>query len=285
MLNIGPYRVYTHIVDYFKLDGGSMFGSVPKVLWERYLPADSLNRIPLCSRVMIIESPGRKILIDTGCGLKWDEKRRAQYDIKSALNNYSEDSILSKRISGVTDVVLTHLHFDHAGGVSYFNGSVLKLSFPDAKHYVSKENFDQAMNPGQRERGSYFPEHLSILQESDLVLTKDEFEILPGIRFYTLYGHTRGMQIVIIEEGGMAKVAFLADLVPTHHHLQLPFIMGYDMCAEKTLAERLRFYPRFLQDETVLIFEHDRDCAAGILGLSKDKYMLEKQIVLDCELA
>lgn len=256
-----------------------MFGAVPKVLWEKALPADEKNRIPLCSRVLIIEGEGRKVLVDTGCGDKWDDKRRENYAIKSLFPGQ-----LSSHLTGITDVVLTHLHFDHAGGVSCMLDSKLTLSFPEAKHYVSRENFERASNPGPREKGSYLSENVSILSESDLTLMEDQYEVLPGIRMHTLYGHTKGMQILAIEENAIMKLAFLADLVPTHHHLPLAFVMGYDMCAETTIEERKRFYQRFEKEQTILVFEHDRDCAAGMLESVNGKYSLSSRISLDREL-
>lgn len=279
MLTIGPYKIYTLILDYFKLDGGAMFGSIPKALWQRNMPSDEFNRIPLCTRSLVIEGKGRKILVDVGCGSKWSDKERGIFEISSKY-----EGSLSNIIEGVTDLVLSHLHFDHAGGVSNnLNGS-LELSFPKARHYVSKENYERALNPGPREKGSYLVDNVSILSQADLVLTEDEYEILPGISLHSLYGHTRGMQMLVIKEQDAYKLAFPSDLVPTHHHISLPYIMGFDLNAEQSIKERLKYYSKFISDETILIFEHDRECSAGKIKMDNGRYSLLTSISTDQEL-
>jgi glyoxylase-like metal-dependent hydrolase (beta-lactamase superfamily II) len=276
MLKTNEYTVYTLVLDNFKLDGGSMFGVVPKVLWEKQIPSDEKNRIPLCGRALVLESADRKILVDLGCGTKWDEKGAGNFDIRKQYPGR-----LQEVLSGVTDVVLSHLHFDHCGGVSFYEGETLKLTFPDARHYVSEENYRTACNPGAREKGSYLENNVSILAQADLKLLKEGDTIADQISVSLVHGHTQGMMMVSLEEDKVPRLVFVSDLIPTQYHVPLPYIMGYDMHAALTLEERSKWYDLWCKNETILVFPHDRDCAACILGYKNGRYYPKEMIALD----
>ncbi len=279
MLIINDYKIYTLVLDNFKLDGGSMFGTVPKVLWNKLIPSDENNRIPLCGRVLILESKDRKFVIDLGCGNKWDEKGRKNFAIE---NLYTQK--LDELIPGVTDVVLSHLHFDHCGSVSYKEDEVLKLSFPKARHYVSEINYTLSKAPGAREKGSYLKDNVSILDQAELSLLKEGDSISDNLSISLVHGHTQGMMLISLYENAVPRLVFVSDLIPTQHHIPLPYIMGYDMCAAKTLDERLKWYELWHKHQTILVFPHDRDCAAGVLGFKDNRYCLADSHALDISL-
>lgn len=281
MRTINSFKVYTHILDYFALDGGSMFGTVPKMLWQKMIPSDDSNRIPLCGRVLFIETEDRKFIVDLGVGSNWDDKGRKIFSIE---NRYAGD--ISSFFSGVTGVILTHLHFDHCGWLSYAepNTEQKKLSFPNATHYVSKLNYELAKSPNEREKGSYLSKNVELLKDAKCMFLEDGDSITKDISVTLLNGHTKGMMIVSINEASVPKLVFVSDLIPTSHHIPLQYIMGYDMCASTTLDERLKWYDLWCKHETILVFPHDRDCSSGILGFKDGRYYLKEKINLELEL-
>jgi glyoxylase-like metal-dependent hydrolase (beta-lactamase superfamily II) len=245
-MQVGRYRISVHNHGFFRLDGGAMFGSVPKTLWAREAPPDEENRILLATRSLIVEDGSRKILVDVGCGDKWSEKNRAIFCISDAPY---------EPVKGVTDVLLTHLHFDHGGGVSRYIDGQLRACYPDARHYVSAANLDNAKKPNVRERASYLAENVEILEKVDLALTEDGQEVFPGISVHQAHGHTRGLQWVKVTDED--TVVYPADMIPTSKHLPLPFVMGYDMCAERALAEKGAFLNQAVAGNWLIVFEHD----------------------------
>lgn len=258
-MNVGRYRVHVHNHGFFRLDGGAMFGSVPKALWSREAPPDEANRIHLATRSLVIEWEDRKMLVDVGCGDKWNEKSRSIFCI---------DEGPYVPVDGVTDVLLTHLHFDHAGGVSRFaNASnAVEPCYPQARHYVSGANLLNAKSPNVRERGSYLIENTSVLDQVDLEQTGPEDEIWPGLFVHQSDGHTHGLQWVELSDGGVT-IAFPADLIPTSKHLPIPYVMGYDICAERCMLEKEQFLKQAIEGSWIVVFEHDPTIAAGRLGL------------------
>jgi len=256
MRSIGQYKISTLVLEHFALDGGAMFGSVPKTLWSRAITPDDKNRIPLCTRVMVIDGPAGRILIDCGNGDKWGDKEINIYDIAAL----SVDPV-REQIKDVSALILTHLHFDHAGGVTYRDPE-LKLSYPNATHYLQRDNFERATHPGIRERGSYLPENVQPLQGAKLVLLDGEREIFPGIFLKRSEGHTAGLQWVLIRDS-LETVAYPTDLIPTAHHVPIPWLMGYDLRAETTIQEKSDFLRQASDENWLIIFEHDRDTTCG----------------------
>jgi len=236
-----------------------MFGSVPKTLWAKVAPPDEANRILLATRSLIIEDGSRKMLVDVGCGDKWTEKTRSIYCI--------EDKPYAP-VPGVTDVLLTHLHFDHGGGVSRFDGESVVPNYPGARHYVSARNYENAQKPNARERGSYFLENVSVLAQTDLVLTESGQEIWPGISVHQVDGHTHGLQWVKVSDGG-TTIVFPADMIPTSAHLPIPYVMGYDICAERAMAEKEELLRQVVAESWIVVFEHDPEIAAGRVALDE----------------
>lgn len=255
-MRIGRYSVETVVFGEFRLDGGSMFGSVPKNIWNKSIPADSENCIPLTCRSLILRDDSRVILIDVGIGDKWSDKLKQIYGITLTPRdqlNFAPES--------VTDVILTHLHFDHAGGISHRkDDGQLALTYPNATVHLQRANWERANNPTPKDRASYLTDNIAPLNQADLKLYDGTQEILPEITVHRVDGHTPGQQW--IEVGSKAeRMFFPTDLVPTSHHVPIPFHMGYDMCAETILQEKLAFMEHAVAPGVTVCFQHDRDVA------------------------
>lgn len=273
MLRIGRFEVFTHVFGSFRLDGGAMFGSVPKNLWAKRIQPDSENCIPMVTRCLVIKDGARLILVDCGNGDKWSDKLKQIFAFKS----FEEPKSFQK--GEVTDLILTHLHFDHAGGVSYFDsGNSLKLTYPQAAHYLQRANWENALNPSLKERASYLSENVAILKESRLHLLDGDGEIFPGIRVHRVDGHTRGQQWVEVTDSGQA-LFFPTDMIPTSHHLPLAYHMGYDIHAERVMHEKLELLTQALAQNAVFVFEHDHEVAAARVKLDdRGNYVVAEQV-------
>jgi glyoxylase-like metal-dependent hydrolase (beta-lactamase superfamily II) len=251
-----------------RLDGGAMFGVVPKVLWERRIPADERNRITLALRCLLVEHDDGLVLIDTGVGNKEDAKFMDIYGVQNQGNTgptQLEDALaeLGHRPEDVRWVINTHLHFDHAGGDRWRDPTgQLRLAFPKARYVVQKGELDFAQHTNERTAGSYFAHNFA---DVPFTLIDGDAEILPGIRGLPTPGHVPYHQSILIESGG-EKACFIADLVPTSAHLPLPWIMGYDVQPLVTLETRRRLYQRAELEEWLLVFEHDPKVISGRLG-------------------
>lgn len=258
-MKIGNYHLSTIETGTFALDGGAMFGVVPKTLWEKAIQPDDKNRIPMASRALLLVGNGRKILIDDGNGAKFTEKLKTIYKIDSSKNDL-ESSLKKHGIAppDITDVILTHLHFDHAGGSTFRDADgTVKPTFPHARYYVQREHWEAANNPTERDRASFFPEDFLPLQEHGLLhFTEGEGEILPGISCRICNGHTSALQAPLISDG-TTTILYVADLMPTIAHVQLPWIMGYDLRPLVTLEEKRRILNEAVEGNWMLFFEHD----------------------------
>ncbi len=227
-------------------------------MWERLIAPDALHRIPLALRLLLLEhaTDGRTVLVDGGVGDKEDDAFRDRFAVDgptlpAALREIGVDP------GTVTDVVMTHLHFDHAGGLTHRDASgTLVPTLPHARHFLQVSNRDNCLAPNPRERASYLRENLDPLTDIALELVDGDAEIFPGVRVERSDGHTVGMQTVRVEGGGRV-VRYLADLAPTHHHMRLPFTMGYDMCTQTVMDEKARLIAAAREEEAILIFEHD----------------------------
>lgn len=257
-MKIGSYTLHTIETGTFALDGGAMFGVVPRTLWERRIAPDERNRIPLHMRCLLLEGDGRVVLIDDGMGHKYDARFADLYAVDHESSNL-EGSLRRVGVGpeDVTDVILTHLHFDHCGGSTYRDGGDLRLTFPNARHHVQRAHWDWAMHPNVRERASFLDENLAPLErEGVLVLHDGPGEILPGVDVRLVNGHTEAQQIVLVRGGG-ETIAFAADLLPTVHHLSPAWVMGYDVRPLVTIDEKAVFLDDALAGGWHLFFEHD----------------------------
>ncbi len=267
----------------FKLDGGAMFGIIPKPLWSRAIPADEQNRILLSLRVMLIQTAHKNILVDTGIGDYHGSKFDDRFGIQGEKNPLIE--LLSKKCKlaphDITDLIVTHLHFDHVGGLGQTTSEHVEV-FPKATLHVHKNHYEYALNPTQRDTGSFHSQYFKPLIERAHAegrlhwLTGEEGEVLRDgadvIRFRCSHGHTPYLVHPYDE-----KFIYMADLVPTSHHVPVPWVMGYDIAPGRTTVDKTDFY-KFIQAKGLtMIFEHDVTAWGGKLGLSpKGEFQLER---------
>ncbi len=262
-LTLGDWTVDTVEAGYMWLDGGSMFGSVPKPIWSRTNPPDERNRIRLAMRCMLVRGHGRTILVDVGVGDKFPPKLLDIYRVEAEPSLDQSLAALGVARGDVTDVVLTHLHFDHAGGSTVQTPSGLKPSFPAARWYVQRRNWDNAHAPNPRERASYMGENYDALHEAGvLTLWEGACEPWPGFEAIPVHGHTRGQQVLRVAGGGSA-VYFVTDVIPTAAHVRIPFVMGYDIAAIETMEEKRAILTRACSEKAWVVLEHDPDTAAA----------------------
>jgi glyoxylase-like metal-dependent hydrolase (beta-lactamase superfamily II) len=273
-MRIGKLSISVANFGLFRLDGGAMFGSVPKNLWSRSIPADEENCIRLACRSLVVTSHDRKFLIDVGMGEKWSDKQRAIYAIRNTPRlNWGFDP------ESITDVILTHLHFDHAGGITYFTESgEIKLSYPNARVHLQCANWDHARHPSLKDRASYLTENVAPLEQANLVLCDGDVEIYPGIIVHRVDGHTPGQQWIEITDG-TTKIFFATDLIPTRHHVPLPYHMGYDVCAETILREKQIFLERAVKENAIVCFQHDADIEAAHVHVNDKGHFAVKDVV------
>ncbi len=241
-----------------KLDGGAMFGVVPKVIWNKLYPANENNLANWAMRCLLVETADRKILIDTGMGNKQSEKFFKHYYPNG--DDTLEKSIESAGFScqEITDVLLTHLHFDHVGGaVKYNSKGQAVTTFPNATYHVSQTHWDLATNPNAREKASFLGENiLPIRSSGQLNLISDETELFPNIQLKIYNGHTVGQIIPYVNYKGKDLI-FGADLFPSTAHIPMPYIMGYDTQPLITLEDKERFFEDAIKNDSVIFFEHD----------------------------
>ncbi|HXH08003.1 MAG TPA: MBL fold metallo-hydrolase [Vicinamibacterales bacterium] len=266
---------------FFRLDGGAMFGIIPKPLWERRIPADARNRIRLGLRPLLVRGE-RTVLVDAGTGDKLGRDAR-QADIYGLERDRHLDDAL--RAAGTSaeeiDLVLaSHLHFDHAGGFTEAGpDGRARPRFPRARYLVRRGEWDDATHPHERNRGSYLPDDFVPLAEAGVLdLFDDDREIVRGVRVVRTGGHTRAHQIVVIEDGGRTAV-FAADLLPTTAHVGLPWIMAYDLYPVETLEFKRRFLQEAIAREYLIFFEHDPAVIAGIVRERDGRPVVEPVLV------
>lgn len=256
-MKIGKYEIHTIESGYFYLDGGAMFGIIPKPLWQKTNPADELNRIKLSTRNILLLSDKKKILVDTGMGNKWNQKNAEIYRIEQ--NEYTLKSSLLKlniKSEEITDVILTHLHFDHTGGSTEISDGSLIPVFSNARYHVSEKNFNWAIKPSERDRGSYLADNFLPLRKSGVLSFTTEKYFDDEIELIEVNGHTFGMQLIKISDTSFT-ILYCADLFPTLSHIRLPYIMGYDLQPLITLHEKKMILERSVEENWILCFEHD----------------------------
>ena len=252
-------NLYTIDTGFFKLDGGAMFGVVPKSIWNKTNPDDENNLCTWALRCLLVEDGNRLILIDTGIGNKQDERFFSHYYLHG---NASLDSSLAKHgfnKDDITDVFLTHLHFDHVGGAIARNGDQLVPAFKNATYWSNPKHWDWATNPNEREKASFLKENILPIQESGqlkFVETGEQVNFTKDFDIRFVSGHTESMMLPLISYKGR-KLLYMADLLPSVGHLPIPYVMAYDMFPLTTLNEKKIFLKEALENEYILYFEHD----------------------------
>lgn len=251
-------QLFTVNAENWRMDGGAGFGLVPKTIWSKVYPADELNYIPMKSRCLLIKTDSKLILIDTGMGRKRGEK---YYSFKFF---FGEDTLeenlklLGFNFNQITDVILTHLHDDHVGGCTKFdeNGNI-ELVFPNAKHWVSKSQWDWAMNPNKREAGTYFKDNFApLLDAGKIEFIEKEGYYFDKIYFKIVDGHTRG-QIIPILNFGSKSLVYVADFIPSTAHFPIPYIAAVDIVPLLSLEEKELFLNEAVKNNYYFYFEHD----------------------------
>ena len=278
-MKIGQYKLYSIETSEFGLDGGAMFGIIPKVMWEKKTSVDSLNRIKMVTRSLLLVSDSHKILIDTGNGSKWTKKYLELYNID--LSRYNINSSLKKygfTTDDITDVICTHLHFDHAGGNTIYHENNLVPTFSNATYWISEKNWNLANHPSQKDQGSFMECDWEVLAQNNMImLVKDKF--LPGLEIYFTEGHTDGLMHPVISDGN--KTLFYgADIFPTAAHIPVPWVMSYDLRPTQTIKEKDRLLKKMYDEEWILFFEHDPIYQACTIGVEGKHYCINKPVII-----
>lgn len=276
-MKLGHFEMFPVTDGRFRLDGGAMFGVVPRVLWERCCPADERNRIQMGLTCLLIRAHGKNILVDTGLGDKWDAKGLDMFAIERRPPLYESLRVLGLGPEDIHLVINTHLHFDHAGGntVRSEDGSLVP-TFPKAAYFIQRGEYEEALLANERTKASYKPENfLPIAHRHRWEFLDGDTELLPGLSVLVTRGHTAHHQGVKIEsEGQMAF--FLGDLIPTVSHLPLPYIMGYDLFPLQTLETKRKVLQHAHEEDWLLVFEHDPIVQMGHVRKDVEgKYFLE----------
>lgn len=250
-------RLHAIETGHFKLDGGAMFGVVPKPLWERTNPADEMNRIKMAARSLLIEDGSRLILIDTGLGNKQSEKFFSHYAL---WGDFNLDSSLKEKgfhRDDITDVVFTHLHFDHCGGAITRNKKgIYEPAFKNARFWSHKDHWQWALEPNVREAASFLPENILPIEESGQLNFVQDAKKELGFDVLLMDGHTEKQLLPVLQYKGKT-IVFAADLIPTAGHLPIPYVMGYDTRPLLTMNEKKRFLDKAVEKEYLLFLEHD----------------------------
>jgi glyoxylase-like metal-dependent hydrolase (beta-lactamase superfamily II) len=264
-MRLGSFDLLPLLDGRFRLDGGAMFGVVPKPLWERRAPADEKNRIGLALRPLLVRTPELNVLVDAGIGGKMSPKETSIYaiDRQPTLDESLAAAGLTR--DDIDVVIASHLHFDHAGGFTSSVDGVVRPHFPRARYKVRRGEWDDATHPHERNRASYFADDFVPLRDAGVIdFIEEDGEVLPGISVQRTPGHTWHHQVIRLESEGRVAV-FVADLIPTTAHIDDPWIMGYDLYPMDTLASKKRFIREAIDREHVICFEHDPQIAAGII--------------------
>lgn len=278
-MQIGPYQISILDASRFRLDGGAMFGVVPKVLWEKKKAPDEQNRIRMGTNLLLLRHPQRTILVDTGMGTPPGEKFAAMYAVEYP--QYTLEKALSANgltAEDITDVILTHLHFDHAGGVSDLDDSgERRLKFPKATYYLQQKHLDWALAPSAKDRASFIGDQFAPLPDSgQLKLVDGEAELMPGVRVIPVNGHTVAQQAVLVSDQ-QSTLFYPADLIPTSAHVPLPWVMAYDIHPLDTIREKASFLQRAAHEKWRVVFEHDPEVPVASVCRTERGYALEEK--------
>lgn len=281
-MRIGDYDVQSLDTGRFRLDGGAMFGVVPKVLWEKSNPADAKNRIEMALRGLVIRGHGRVVLVDPGIGQKWDAKQAEMFAIDHS--KLSLDSALKQRgvkREEVTDVLVSHLHFDHVGGCTRLGaGGKAELTFPNATYYVHERNVSHAHAPTPKDRASFLEQNIEPLVASGrLKPVGDDHEFAPGLTAWITEGHTPG-QLLVKVSGKEGTIFFCGDTIPTASHIPEAWVMAYDLFPMTTIAEKKKILQKAADEKWILAWVHDPFRAASYVRRDGNKIVRGDDVAL-----
>lgn len=280
-MKIGKYELHSIETGRFALDGGSMFGIVPKELWRKLHPSDDQNRIDMALRSLLIVDDKRKILVDTGIGTKLSKKSQKIYKIDQT--KYNLEASLEKHdleTKDITDVILTHLHLDHAGGATYLEGKKHKLTFPNASYYVQKKHHEWATKPSEKDKGSFISEDFKAIEGNGKLRLIDGYAmVLPNIDVIIYDGHTVGQQLVKITDG-IDTLVYCGDVIPFTSHIKLPYISSYDINPITSIEDKEKLLSRACNGDWILFFEHDPVTEAVKVEKAQEGYAIKEKISL-----
>jgi glyoxylase-like metal-dependent hydrolase (beta-lactamase superfamily II) len=281
-MKIGTYEVHSIETGRFALDGGAMFGIVPWVFWSKTNPPDERGRITLAARCLLVRGNGKVILIDDGNGSKFTDKLKDIY----RLDNSQSDLLSSLARHGfaakdVTDVILTHLHFDHAGGSTIMENGTLVPTFPRAKYYVQKAHWDLSQKPSEKDRGSFMKaDYEPLMEHKVLEFVEGETQLFPGIDLVVCNGHTSAQQLPRIFDG-KTSLLFCCDLFPTVSHLPIPYVMAYDVRPLTTIEEKKKVLARAYEEHWKLFLEHDPEVEAITVKASEKGFVIDQRVKIE----
>ena len=278
-MKIGKYDLYSVETSEFGLDGGAMFGIIPKPVWEKKVPADELNRVNMVTRSLLLVSDEKKILIDTGNGTKWEEKYKQIYDINTDQFNI-EKSLGKYGFSSeqITDVICTHMHFDHIGGNTKIKSGEVVPTFPNAKYWISEENWKLANHPSQKDAGSFIEHDWKVLAENQMIeIINGREPFIEGIDTIVTHGHTPGLLHPLVSDGSN-KLFYGADIFPMVAHIPIPWVMAYDVQPVVTMEEKQKLLQKMEREDWILFFEHDPHIQACTVHKDGKHYKLNKKI-------
>jgi glyoxylase-like metal-dependent hydrolase (beta-lactamase superfamily II) len=256
-VQLGEWNVVSLLAGRFGLDGGAMFGVVPRTMWARVLPPDDHNRVPMVMRVLLVRGHGRTIVVDVGAGAGHSEKNREIYAFEDTDHLGALVRAAGVEQDRVTDVLLTHLHFDHGAGIVEPDAGAWRLLFPEAVHHVQRSQWEHALSPNPRDRASYYEDRIRIMEEDGVLALHDgPWSLAPGFDLMVFDGHTPGQQLPLVGGGGRA-IFYCGDLIPTHHHVPIPYVMSYDLYPVTAMEEKSTVLSRAADEGWTLCFEHD----------------------------
>jgi glyoxylase-like metal-dependent hydrolase (beta-lactamase superfamily II) len=278
-MRFGNFEIFSIVENSFKIDGGAMFGVVPKIIWERLVPADEFNRVKLDLNLLLVKTNEENILIDTGMGDALSEKHKKIYGIEKPSNLEGELSKLNLTPEDIDLVILTHLHADHSGGVVKIDELGKKAPrFPNARHIVQIKEWNDAMFPDERTSATYLTENFKLLKEHSLLeLVDGEDEVAKGIKVIPTGGHTPGHQAVLIEDGEN-KILCPGDIIPSASHLKIPYVASVDLFPLETMTVKRKFLDMCINDGWLLAFDHDVNIKLGRLEKSGIEIKVNKVI-------
>jgi len=273
-LTLGTFQVYGVRDGFFWLDGGSMFGVVPKVLWQKIYPSDAENRIRLGLNSILIDTGDVRILVDTGIGPDLKSRMREFYSLERDPGLPGALERIGFKVEDIDFVINTHLHFDHCGGNTHRDaGGEFVPTFPSADYIIQKCEWEAGLNPSNRDKPSYFSSYFRPLQKHGrLRLVDGDSEIVPGVTAVIAAGHTSCHQCVKVQSQGRT-LFFLGDMVPTSGHVGLPYIMSYDLFPQETMDNKLRFFRQAMEEDWIVAFNHDPDCFFGRIAEKDGKFV------------
>jgi glyoxylase-like metal-dependent hydrolase (beta-lactamase superfamily II) len=279
-MRIGRYEIYPVEGGSFSLDGGALYGIIPRPLWEKVSPPDAANRVKVQLRSLLLAGNGRNILVDTGMWLNWSEKSREIFCYNYAVNPITESLKAFGLTAGdITDVILTHLHFDHSGGAVVFENGTARPQFPRATYYVQKEQFEWALRPSAKDKGSYKEGTFKPLMAAGVLslLTGNNTRLDDEIELMVFDGHTRGQQLLRVFDKD-SSVFYAGDLFPYAYHFKPPCVMAYDLNPLVTVREKDEILSRAYKEGWIIFFQHDPEYAAVTVGKDEKGFTVKARV-------